>query len=149
MRKILIIVMLLLSVTLMGNEVKWAKNYNAGLKEAQESNKPVLFIISRNTCKYCILLDKTTLSDDQVIDVLTKNFVSIRSWTNKNDYIPEELRRSTPGLPGIWFLLPNGRPMYQPILGAMGVKRFLNALEVVKKSFAEYQKEQQTAKKGK
>ncbi len=147
MRKILIIVMLLLSVTLMANEIKWAKDFKSGMNEAVKLNKPVLFISSRHTCKYCVILDENTLKDKKVVDALNKDFVSIISYSDEYDYMPGELYR--PGTPAIWFLLPDGRAMYQPIMGALDAVNFLEAIKVVKKSFDEYQKQQKTKIKGK
>ena len=40
-----------------------------------------------------------------------------------------------PGTPAIWFLLSNGKPMYQPIMGAMDAKNFLKAVDIVKNEY--------------
>jgi len=135
MYKIFLLMLLTIIVNLNANEVTWANDFKSGVEQASKENKPVLFVISRDTCKYCILLEKTTFKDKQVIDVLNKDFIAIRSWTNEGDFIPTDLRRATPGLPGIWFLTSTGQPMYQPILGYMSKEKFLGALSVVKKSF--------------
>ena len=133
MRKILIYMMLLFTTSVMATEVNWAKDYQSGIKMAKEENKPVLFVISRDTCKYCIILDNTTLSDAKVIKALNKDFIAVRSWLNEGDYVPEDLY--APGLPTIWFLLPDGTPMYQPLMGMVDSKNFLEALAVVKTEF--------------
>ncbi len=130
-----IILGVLLSSTLFGATVDWAKDYQSGIAAATKQNKPVLFIISRDTCRYCILLDKTTLRDAKVVKELNKNFIAIRSWTNEGDYIPMDIRQNTPGLPGIWFLYPNGTPMYQPLLGYIKKDMFLETLHIAKKEF--------------
>ena len=147
MRKILIMIALLLSVTLMADELKLAKDFKSGMAEAVKLNKPVMFVSSRHTCKYCVILDETTLKDKKVVDALNKDFISIISYSDEYDYMPRELYR--PGTPAIWFLLPDGRPMYQPIMGALDAVNFLEAIKVVKKSFDEYQKEQKAKSKGK
>ena len=134
MRKIFISIVLLIATSVMGAEVNWAKNFSTGLKLAKEQNKPMMFVISRNTCKYCILLKNTTFKDEKVTAELNKNFISVTSWINKNDYVPEEL--FTPGLPGIWFLLPSGKPMFQPLMGAQTKENFIYALDLVKKEFS-------------
>ncbi|MEN4052888.1 MULTISPECIES: DUF255 domain-containing protein [Sulfurimonas] len=130
-----IILGVLLSATLFGAEVDWSKDYQSGIAAAVKQNRPVLFIISRDTCKYCILLDNTTLKDAKVVKELNKNFIAIRSWTNEGDYIPMDIRQSTPGLPGIWFLYSDGTPMYQPLLGYIKKDAFLEALYIVKEEF--------------
>ena len=124
---------LFFATSLLAAEVNWAKDYNSGLKQAKEQNKPMLFVISRDTCKYCIILKNTTFKDKKVTTTLNKDFIAVTSWINENDYIPEEL--FTPGLPGIWFLLPSGKPMYQPLMGAQKIENFLYALDLIKKDF--------------
>ena len=133
MRKILIYMVLFFATSLMAAEVNWAKDFESGLKSAKAQNKPMLFVISRDTCKYCIILKNTTFKDKKVVADLNKNFIAVTSWINENDYIPEKL--FTPGLPGIWFLLPSGEPMFQPLMGALGTQEILHYLKQVKSEF--------------
>ena len=133
MRKILVYMVLLFATSIMATEISWAKDYQSGMKIAKAQNKPVLFVVSRDTCKYCIRLDKTTLSDAKVAKALNRDFVAIRSWLNEGDYVPEDLY--APGLPTIWFLLHDGTPMYQPLMGMVDSANFLEALAVVKTEF--------------
>jgi len=130
-----IVLTLLIAVSAFGAEVHWAKDYKSGIAKAQKEHKPVLFIISRDTCKYCIILDNTTLKDPKVVDELNKNFVAIRSWTNEGDYIPYVLGQNTPGLPGIWFLDSDGEPLFQPLLGYVKKEKFYEALKIVEEEF--------------
>ena len=133
MRKILIYMVLLFATSLMAAEINWAKDYESGLKQAKAENKPMLFVISRDTCKYCVRLKNTTFKDEKVTTVINKDFIAVTSWINENDYIPEKLY--TPGLPGIWFLLPSGEPMFQPLMGALGTQEILHYLKQVKSEF--------------
>jgi thioredoxin-related protein len=135
MIKKIILAMLLLASSLMAAELHWAKDYQTGIAEAVKQNKPVLLIVSSTECKYCLLLDKTTLHDKRVIKSLNNDFIAIRAWVNKGEYIPNEIAQNTPGLPGIWFLYPNGTPMYQPLLGYVKSDAFVNALGIVKEEF--------------
>lgn len=129
------IIMLLgmLTHSLFGSEIQWAKDFNSGVEQAKKEHKPILFISSRHTCKYCVILDNTTLKDKVVVKALQRDFVSIISYSDEGDYIPKRLWR--PGTPAIWFLNSNGEPMFQPIPGAIDAKNFLNALAIVKKEF--------------
>ena len=120
-------------ISLLAGEVHWAKDFDSGLKEAQKQNKPVLFISSRHTCKYCVILDNTTLKDDNVVKALNKDFISIVNYSDEGDVTPRYLYR--PGTPSIWFLLPSGEPMFQPIPGAIDAKNFINAVAIVKEEF--------------
>jgi uncharacterized protein YyaL (SSP411 family) len=136
-----IIFAMLLTATLFGAEVNWAKNYGAGIALAKKEHKPIMFIISSHSCKYCLLLDRNTLRDAKVVKILNNSFIAIRSWTDKRDYIPRKLAQNTPGLPGIWFLLPDGKPMYQPLLGYARADAFEQALNTVKKEFNKISKQ--------
>lgn len=111
-------------------EIKWAKDFNSGIEQAKKVNKPILFVSSRHSCKYCVILDNTTFKDKKIIDELNKNFVSIISYSDENDYMPKELWQ--PGTPAIWFLFPSGTPMYQPLMGAIDADNFLKALLIIK-----------------
>ena len=133
MFKKIILTLLVLGSSLIASEINWAKDYSTGMKEALTKNKPVLFVSSRHTCKYCVILDNTTFQDKDVIKALTRDFVSIIAYSDENDYMPEEL--FTPGTPALWFLFPSGQPMYQPLMGAIDAPNFLKALAIVKEEF--------------
>lgn len=133
MRKFFIFLLMGILVNLMGSEISWAKDYNEGIKSAEAASKPVLFVSSRHSCKYCVILDETTFKDKRVIEELNKNFISIISYSDENDYMPRELYQ--PGTPAIWFLYPKGEPMFQPLMGAIDAENFLKALAIVKEEF--------------
>ena len=125
--------MLFLATSIMASEIKWEKDYYGGLEEANKVNKPVLFVSSRHTCRYCVILNETTFKDPRVINELNKYFVSVISYSDDNDYLPQELWQ--PGTPAIWFLLPSGEPMFNVLMGALEAEEFLKALAIVKEEF--------------
>lgn len=133
MGKIFIYLMLTIA-TLTASEIKWAKDFNSGVAEAKKVNKPILFVSSRHSCKYCVILDETTFKDKRVAEELNKNFISIISYSDENDYMPRELWQ--PGTPAIWFLEPNAEPMYQPLMGAIDAENLLKALAIIKEEFS-------------
>lgn len=132
MGKILIVLLLSIS-TLFGADINWEKDYHSALNKAKKEDKPVLFVSSRHSCKYCVLLDETTFKDPKVVKGLNRDFISVISYSDERDYMPRELWR--PGTPAIWFLLPSGEPMFEPVMGAIDAKNFLQALSIVKKEF--------------
>ncbi|MBW6487883.1 thioredoxin family protein [Sulfurimonas sp.] len=133
MRKIFIYLILGIAVNLFASEIAWAKDYHEGIEDARTAVKPVLFVSSSHKCKYCVILDNTTFKDARVIEELNKNFVSIISYSDENDYMPQELWQS--GTPAIWFLEPSAEPMFQPIMGAIDAENLLEAISIVKKEF--------------
>jgi len=138
MGKLLLIIAFLLTTSLMADEVHWAKDFKSGIEQATKENKPVLFVFSRHTCKYCVILEKTTFLNPRVIKELNNDFVSIIAYSDEGDAMPQELWR--PGTPTIWFLKPNGQPMFQPLMGAVKEDAFLEALGIVKKEFSQKNK---------
>lgn len=138
MTKLFLIVVAFVVTTLSANEVHWAKDFQSGVATAQKEHKPILFIFSSTQCKYCVLLEENALSDAKVINSLNKDYVAIISYVDKGDYVPRELWR--PGTPTIWFLDPNGEPMYAidrnfPLVGAIDKKIFVQILAIVKQDF--------------
>ncbi len=133
MFKKIILTLVFLASSLIATEINWAKDYKSGIKESIKQNKPVMFVSSRHSCKWCVVLDDTTFKDDKVIKALNKDYISIISYSDEQDYVPKDLWR--PGTPAIWFLLPKGEPMYQPLMGALGAADMLNALAIVKEEF--------------
>jgi len=136
MRRFFIFLVFGIAINLFASEINWAKDYYEGITNAQQSDKPVLFVSSSHACKYCVILDNTTFKDQRVVERLNKGFVSVISYSDEGDYLPRELWR--PGTPAIWFLLPSGQPMYEPLMGAMNADNFLKALSIVEE---EYNKE--------
>jgi len=123
------------SISMMADSINWQKDFHTGIKEAKKANKPILFINSTHTCKFCIKLDKEIYQDKRVIEELNKNFISIISYNDEKDYLPKELYLI--GTPSIWFLKSDKKPIFQSIMGYIPVEQFLKALEIVK---AEYRK---------
>ncbi len=142
MRKILVYGLLLVATSLFAEGIHWAKDYQSGIEQATKEKKPVMFVISRHTCKYCVILEKNTFSDKRVIDKLNKDFVSIISYTDERDYIPYGMY--TGGTPTTWFLNADGRPMFSPVTGARPPEAYMHALQVVQDKFNEINKNGKT-----
>ncbi len=151
MLKKTILALLLVFISLNANDtnttksVNWEENFHKAMVKAQEEDKPVLFIYSSRNCKFCVQLDETTLKNAKVIEALNKDFISVISYTDDNDYTPGELRGR--GTPYIWFLYPNTAAMFQPIPGAVKAEYFLDAIASVKEEFAKNWKNKTPATK--
>lgn len=129
----ILIIMLFSALALIASDISWEKDYHSALKKAKEQDKPVLFISSRHSCKYCVMLEETTFRDERVIQGLNRDFISVTSYSDERDYMPRELWR--PGTPAIWFLMPSGEPMFEPVMGAIDANNFIQALAIVKEEF--------------
>jgi thioredoxin-related protein len=117
----------------LATKISWQSDFKTAIENAQKVGKPLLFVSSRHSCKYCVILEETTFEDANVINKLNSEFVSVIAYSDERDYMPRELWR--PGTPAIWFLYPDGTPMFQPLMGAVDAENFLKALHIVKSEF--------------
>jgi len=140
MYKIFISLCVLFALNLGASEINWAKDFKAGMAEAKKLKKPVMFVSSRHSCKYCVILEETTFKNAMVVKDLNDNFITIVSYSDDNDYMPKKLWR--PGTPAIWFLNYDGVPMFQELMGALSANDLLNVLPQVKQEFEALQKKE-------
>ncbi len=136
--KKLIAVLLLAFTALTAQGIHWEKDYATALEKAKKLNKPVLFVISRHTCRWCVHLERTTFQDPKVINVLNRDFVNVISYTDEGDYIPRDLY--VPGTPTLWFLDSTGEPLFRPVQGAIGAKDMYRATQIVETEFRKVMK---------
>ena len=139
MKKILISCMLFVTTALFAGEIQWAHSYKEALTLSKKEKKPIMFIMTKSDCKYCKLLKSTTLKDPKVIARLNKNFINYMVMVDEEGAtVPYMLAVYTKGFPTIWFLNEHGQALFQPIGGYMKTEPFLEALDVVGKSYKEY-----------
>lgn len=129
--------MLLMCSVAFSAEIQWEKDYRAAMTKSKMSNKPVMFIVSSRSCRYCIILEQDTLSNPAVVEAVSKNFVSAIAYVDENQDVPQDL--ITGATPSIWFLLPSGEAMFEPLIGAIGPESYLKALTIVHDKFVETQ----------
>ena len=132
MKKVLLAVLLVSSV-LFGQGIHWEKDFSAAVAKAKKVHKPIFFVYSRHSCKWCRHLEATTFRDPKVIAALNSGFVNVVSYTDENDYVPRGLM--LPGTPGLWFLDSRGEPMFQPVQGAVGAADLRRAIQIVEKEY--------------
>ena len=140
MKKI-ILLLLFVYLNLFATQLKMEKSFKDAVIEADMVQKPIMFIISRHACKYCILLENETLSKPEVIKELNSNFTTYIAYIDDGDGFPEEFWR--PATPTIWFLDDDGKAMGEPIMGAIDAKNLLKVLDIVKTRFDKQKKLQQ------
>ncbi len=128
MKAFLIIV--LASLIAYAGGIKWEKDYASGLKASKASNKPMFFVISSHTCRFCIIYDKATLSNPKVIEKLNRDYVNVIAYVDDNAIFPNDLYVG--GTPATWFIAPDGEPMFQPLMGALESEQLIKALDIVK-----------------
>lgn len=137
MMKKILTALLLFTALLGAASLELETGYATALVKAQKENKPVMLVLSSHSCRYCDLFDKETLNDAMVIEALNRDFVSAVVYAAEGEYAPREL--ITGATPTIWFLQPDGAPMFQPIMGAVGKEDFIKALAIVHDAYTKKQ----------
>lgn len=59
------------------SDIGWAGSYDVGLKQAQQSQKPMLLCFHAPGCEWCRKMDAETFTDPKVMD-LSHRFVCVR-----------------------------------------------------------------------
>ena len=87
-------------------EIRWREWGDAAFREAALVRRPILLGISAVWCHWCHVMDETTYSDPQVIELINTRYVPIRV---DNDKRPDVNRRyNMGGWPSTAFLTPEG-----------------------------------------
>ncbi len=64
--------------------VKWY-SFNEGTALAKKSRKQLIIDFYADWCKWCRVMEETTFSDTAVAGELSKNFISVRIYTDRPD----------------------------------------------------------------
>jgi len=89
------------------SEIKWREWDDEAFEQAKREDKLVLLDITASWCHWCHLMDRTTYSNPQVIELLNERFVPIRVDADKRPDIQD--RYLLGGWPTTAFLLPDAR----------------------------------------
>src|SRR2546429_8014472 len=87
-------------------EIDWRPWSAEAFERARAQDRPILLAISAVWCHWCHVMDETTYSDQQVIDLVNAEFVPVRV---DNDVRPDVNQRyNMGGWPTTAFLTPQG-----------------------------------------
>lgn len=107
-------------------QVLWDQ-YDAALyQRAKESGKLVMVEVMSPNCKYCRYMDEEVFSDEEVADVLNRDFLSVK--VDKNDPVPFK----TAMVPSFFFVDPDSGEVVKKVIGAWAKGDFLQVLNEVK-----------------
>ena len=73
----LFLISMMISAGLFAAEVHWAESYEEAVDTAKKMHKPIYVFISAPECPWCEKLEKTTLKDPAVIELLNDKFVPV------------------------------------------------------------------------
>ena len=86
--------------------LNWHTDLDSALTEAKKTNKPVFIDFYTTWCSYCKQLDETTLSNQQVQEKLSNDYVVAKIDADKYPDIASEYKIY--GYPTLLFLDSNG-----------------------------------------
>jgi len=105
MKKLLTLIILTLSLFA---SIEWQTDFAKAFTQAKEQNKPLFVFIERHDppCRWCQLMKRTTLSDEEIVNYINKNFIAVRLVRESSDY-PDELYPNF--VPTIYVITPDER----------------------------------------
>lgn len=119
--------------------INWL-SYNEGLALAEKENKYVLINFYTDWCGYCKKMDKETYSNEEVKNILNKNFVIVKVNAESNNKVIENGEEITErelaklyqvtGYPTTWFLESN-HSRVAPLPGYVASEQFIPVLNYI------------------
>ena len=103
-----ILITILIS-SLFSAELNWLHHYDSALKLAKMQKKDVYLFIGADECRYCDKFVKETLSNEEVIKTLKKDYVIIYMSRDQHK-IPKKFKIR--GVPRHYFLTAQGEVIY-------------------------------------
>jgi len=136
MKKILLGILLSVSFVF-ASEIHWIKDFKVATEMSKKEHKPIIFIATKDGCKYCTMLKTTTLKDKDVVKKINEDFIPLKMNLYHNDaLVPYMIAVFTKGFPTIWFLNEEGKALFEPIGGFIEAKDMKNALKIVSEVYA-------------
>jgi len=88
-------------------KINWQEWNKETFEKAAKENKPILLDIHGVWCHWCHVMDQTSYSDEEVIEIINKNFVPIKADTDKKPDVNKRYNQG--GWPSTVFLTPTGQ----------------------------------------
>lgn len=120
---------LVLLVSSVFAEIKWATSYDAALIQATKEKKNVMVMLSRENCPACEYMDDIVFEEKAVATEVNKNFVPVHLDIHK-DFLPDGLGYI--GTPTFHFLDAKGKKIGRYDGGA-NIPNFMGILGKYKK----------------
>jgi len=121
--------------------IKWY-DFEKGIEKAKKENKHIFIDFYTDWCHWCKVLDEKTYSDEKVIDILNKYYISIKLNPKKNKnvvfkekkYSNAELARffKVRGYPALYFLNSNA-DVINAIPGFLPADKFFNVADYIRR----------------
>lgn len=112
-------------------EITWDSSYEAALKRAKKSNKPLFIFMNQLGCGSCAYMKEQVFVQTDVVDKLTQEFIPVSLNIHLND-APTALQ--TPVTPVLHFVNPNGTLYAPTVTGGKNAQGLIELLESMSKS---------------
>ncbi len=90
----------------MKTKVDWLEWEKQSFDKAKKEGKPVLLDLTAVWCHWCHVMDATSYSDDEIAEIINKDFIPVKVYIDKRPDIRE--RYNMGGFPSTVFLAPSG-----------------------------------------
>lgn len=90
----------------MKTKINWLEWGKESFKKARSEDKPILLDLTAVWCHWCHVMDMTSYSDNEIAEIINKDFVPIKVYIDKRPDIRE--RYNMGGFPSTVFLNPDG-----------------------------------------
>jgi len=126
------------------NPVNWYPWGEEAFKKAFDENKPIFLSIGYSTCHWCHVMERESFEDEEVAEVLNKNYVSIKVDREERPDIDSAYMRVCQmmtgggGWPLTIIMTPERKPFYaatyipkKTMYGRMGIIEILERLNTI------------------
>jgi hypothetical protein len=115
------------------DEIRWHTNYDAAVKEARETNRPIFFDVYKEACPPCHYLDTVVYRDPAVAKFINDNYVAVK-LNGELQTVRIRNNEVIARFPTLLFITPDQR-ILDTNVGALDAAPFL---ELAKKMFASH-----------
>lgn len=92
------------------NEIAWQHWGESALAAAAAAGRPVLLNLTAVWCHWCHLMDETTYSDPDIIDLINRELIAVRVDADRHPHVQD--RYIAGGWPTTAFLTPTGEVLW-------------------------------------
>lgn len=116
----------LLAFSLWAGAISWNSSYEQALVKAKKTNKPIMVVITSETCRWCRKLEATTFQDNGIVLRVNSSFEAVNVTKDKAIY-PKNLTAKM--VPMSYFIDPKTSKVLYSIPGFWGVEDYNSILD--------------------